>query len=440
MRRSIVSFLQPVFAVTLLAVSTGAFCQNSLHAADWPQWGGPKRDIVWRERGIVKRLPAGKVLPRVWATPIEAGYSGPAVANGRVYITDRLRRQGTERVLCLDADSGKLLWQYQYRARYRVAYDAGPRATPTVDSGRVYTLGAMGHLFCLDAESGDVVWKKNFIDEYKTIVPQWGMVAAPLVDGNQLITLVGGENALVVSFDKKTGKELWRALNDSGVGYSPPVIYTFGKSRQLIIWHPRAVSALDPQTGEVYWKVPFRVKADLCVPMPRQHGNRLFVTSFYNGPRMIEVGDDGRSARVVWKGNSNSEQRTDKLHSIMPAPVITDTNIYGICSYGQLRCLDVNTGKRLWETRQPTGDGRWWNAFLIPHEDRYFIHNEQGDLIIAKMSPKGYQEISRSQLVKPTRRLASQGRMIVWSHPAFAMKSVFARNDKTIVRVNLAAD
>ena len=174
--------------------------------------------------------------------------------------------------------------------------------------------------------------------------------------------------------------------------------------------------------------------------MPRHHGNRLFVTSFYNGPRMIEVGDDGRTARVVWKGNSNSERRTDKLHSIMPAPVITDTNIYGIGSYGQLRCLDVNTGERVWETLKATGDGRWWNAFLVPHEDRYFIHNEQGDLIIAELSPAGYKEISRAKLVAATRRLGSQGRTIVWSHPAFAMKSVFARNDEEIVRVNLAAE
>lgn len=423
-------------SVALAAVVTSGV---PIQADDWPQWGGPQRDLVWRETGIVEQLPDVEVLPRMWSTPIGDGYSGPAVADGRVYITDRQPRRGLERVLCLDAESGQELWKYEYPVRYNIAYDAGPRATPTVDGNRVYTLGAMGDLFCFDAKTGEVVWKKDFRDQYGTIVPQWGMVAAPLVDGDQLIALVGGEQALVVSFDKRTGEEFWRSLDDSEVGYCPPVIYTFGNSRQLIIWHPRAVSALEPATGKPIWQVPFRVRAGLCVPMPRQLGNRVFVTSFYNGPRMIEVGDEGRTARVVWQGNSNSERRTDKLHSIIPTPVLTETNIYGICSYGQLRCLDVNTGQRIWETREATGDGRWWNAFLIPHEDRYFIHNEQGELIIAELSPKGYKEISRALLVEATRRLGSQGRTVIWSHPAFAMKSVFARNDKEIVRVNLAA-
>jgi outer membrane protein assembly factor BamB len=115
---------------------------------------------------------------------------------------------------------------------------------------------------------------------------------------------------------------------------------------------------------------------------------------------------------------------------------VTDDHIFGICSYGQLRCLKTDTGDRVWESTAATGSGRWWNAFLIPHQDRYFIHNEQGDLIIATLDGNGYQEQSRSKLVEPTRRV--QRRMTIWSHPAFAMKSVFARNDKELVRVNLS--
>ena len=121
----------------------------------------------------------------------------------------------------------------------------------------------------------------------------------------------------------------------------------------------------------------------------------------------------------------------------MTTPIFNGSHIYGICSYGHLRCLDASTGKRIWETIKPTGKDRWWNAFLVTHEDRQFIHNEQGDLIIAKLSPKGYQEISRAKLVEPTRKV--RRRMTIWSHPAFALKSVFARNDKELVRVNLAA-
>ena len=429
-----IHFVRPLLICCLLVLSSVS------RADDWPQWGGPERDLIWRESGIIDKFPTDGLLPRVWSTPIGEGYAGPAVANGRVYITDLQREQREERVLCLDAETGDVLWTHAYRVVYGISYPAGPRSTPVVDRGLVYTIGAMGHMFCFDAKTGDVKWKKDFTKDFGTNIPTWGMVASPLVEGNQLITLVGGKNSLVVSFDKTTGKELWRKLDDPEVGYSPPVIFKFGENRQLIVWHPRAVSSLNPETGEINWEVPFRVRSGLTVPMPRQLGNRVLVTSFYNGSRMIEVADDGKSTQVVWQGNSDSElpQNTDGLHSIMPTPVVTDSHIYGICSYGELRCLDVKTGKRIWETLEATGKARWWNAFLIPHEDRYFIHNEQGDLIIANLTPEGYEEISRAKLVEPTRPV--QRRMTIWSHPAFAMKSVFARNDREIVRVDLAAD
>jgi len=425
----------------------------SVYADSWPQWGGPKRDCVWRETGIVKTLPktSSGLMPRVWSTPLGEGYAGPAVGDerqpsgGRAWspvvitdFTDRNFSRGQERVQCLRADDGKVVWQHSYPVQYDISYPAGPRATPVFDGDRVYTIGATGKMFCFNIDSGEILWQKDFQEDYKTQLPTWGMASSPLVDGDQLITLVGGaDGATLVSFEKTTGKELWRAIDDPAIGYAPPVIYTYGGTRQLILWHPRAITSLDPSNGKIYWQFPFAVQAGLTVPMPRQQGDRLFVTAFYNGPRMLQVsGGEEPSATLLWKGNSNSETRTDKLHSIMPTPIFEKDYIYGICSYGQLRCLDARTGERVWETYEATGEGRWWNAFLIPNGDRVFIHNEQGDLIIANLSPKGYEEISRAKLVEPTRPVGR--RMTIWSHPAFALKSVFARNDKEIVRVNLA--
>ncbi len=406
-------------------------------ADDWPQWGGPQRDCVWREDGIVDEFPTAGLLPRVWSAEIGEGYSGPAVADGRVFLTDRITDQQNERILCFDAESGDLLWKHEHPARYTISYPAGPRATPVIDEGRVYTIGAVGHMFCFDAATGDVVWKKEFQEDFGTELPTWGMAASPLVDGDKLITLVGGtDGALVVCFDKHTGEEIWRALDDLAIGYSPPVIYELDGRRQLIIWHPSAVSSLDPETGAVLWEHPWEIKAGLTAPMVRQTGNRLFLTAFYNGPLMLEVTADGAS--VVWKGSSDSEleDQTDGLHSIIPTPWVDSKNIFGVCSYGELRGLDAETGDRRWMTREATGQGRWWNAFLIRHEDRFFLHNEQGDLIIAKLTGDGYEELSRARLVEPTRDV--QRRKTIWSHPAFAMQSVFARNDKELVRVNLA--
>jgi len=426
------------FRTTLLTAL--ALFATASFADDWPQWGGPQRDLVWRETGIVKTLPtdADGKLPRVWSAPIGEGYAGPAVADGRVFVTDRIVDESLERVLCFDAETGRQLWHHDYRARYTVSYPAGPRSTPVVDGDRVYTIGAMGHMFCFNAESGKVLWQKNFVDDFGTNLPTWGMAAAPLVDGDQLITLVGGKDgALVVSFNKHTGQELWRSLDDPQIGYAPPVIFEFGGKRQLIVWHPEAVSSVDPANGKLIWEVPYRVRAGLSIMTPRRFGNRLFVASFYNGPRMLEVADDGLSANVVWSGKSDSEIRTDGVHPIMCTPWFDGENIFSVCSYGQLRGLDAATGERLWETQAATGKGRWWNAFLIPHEDRFFIHNEQGELIIARLSASGYEELSRGLLIEPTRPV--QRRMTIWSHPAFALKSVFARNDREIVRVSLAA-
>lgn len=421
--------------VSFLAAALSCVLPSLSFADDWPQWGGPKRDIVWREAGIVEKFSTDGLLPRVWSVPVAEGYSGPAVADGRVFLTDRLIDGEFERLMCFDAETGQPLWKHQYFTRYTVSYPAGPRATPVVDGDRVYFIGTQGDMFCMTVDEGKILWQKNFPQDFGTELPIWGMAASPLVDGDKLITLVGGKNdGLVVCFDKLTGKEIWRALNGADAGYCPPVIYEFGGRRQLIIWHPAAIASLDPETGKVLWEIPWAIKAGLCIPMPRKIDDRLFLTSFYEGPRMLQVGAD--SAEILWKGNGVNEEKTDKLHSIMSTPVVTETSIFGVCSYGQLRGLKTSTGERVWETLDATGRGRWWNAFIIPQGNRYFLHNEQGDLIIANLTDTGYEEISRAKLIEPTRPV--QRRMTIWSHPAFAMKSVFARNDKELIRVDLS--
>jgi outer membrane protein assembly factor BamB len=299
----------------------------------------------------------------------------------------------------------------------------------------------MGDLFCFEAATGRVVWQKNLPADFNTEVPVWGMAGAPLVDGNQLIVLAGGKpGALVVSLDKRTGDELWRALEGKEPGYCAPVILDIAGQRQLIVWHPAAVAALDPQNGKVLWEEPFKVGAGMTISTPRVVGSRLFVTGFYSGPLMIDLGDDGRLPEVLWRtAATNNEQVNNSLHAVMCTPIFREGYVYGVGSYGELRCLDADTGKIVWETREPTGEGRWWNAYLVPHGDRVVILNEQGDIIFANLTPDGYQELSRAKLIAPTAPIPPQ-RMTTWSHPAFADRSVFARNDEELIRVNLAAE
>ncbi|HEY3392229.1 MAG TPA: PQQ-binding-like beta-propeller repeat protein [Lacipirellulaceae bacterium] len=413
-------------------------------ADDWPQWGGPQRDLVWREDGIVEKLPPVDpktgMLPRMWTAKIGAGYTGPAVADGRVFVADRLADENLERVLCFDAESGREIWKHQYEARYTISYPLGPRATPTVDGDRVYALGAVGHLFCFDVATGKIHWQKHLPTDFNTELPPWGMAGAPLVDGEQVIILAGGKpGALVVSLDKQTGEERWRALDGKEPGYCAPMILEIAGRRQLIVWHPAAVVGLEPTSGAVLWEVPFEVGAGMTISTPRTVGNRLFVTSFYSGPLMIELGPEGVRPDVLWRtAPSSTEIKNNTLHAVMSTPIVTADYVYGVGSYGEMRCLDAHTGETKWETRKPTGEGRWWNAFLVPHEDRVIICNEQGEIIFARLTPDGYHELDRAKLIEPTQPI--QRRMTVWSHPAFAMRSVFARNDGELIRVNLAGE
>jgi outer membrane protein assembly factor BamB len=411
---------------------------------DWPEWRGKGRIGIWNESGILDEF-SEKGLTLLWRTPIHAGFAGPAVAAGRVFVTDfeaTAGLKGTERALCLDEKSGKILWTRAWEVNYgKISYPVGPRATPTVDVDRVYIVGATGTLICLSTRTGDVIWQKDYAKDYGMQMPTWGITSAPLVDRDRLIAIVGGQpDAKVMAFDKMTGKEIWRALpSDSEQGYCQPVIFEVGGIRQLIIWHPSAVVSLDPLTGKVYWQQPFRINMGMTLATPVLSGTHLLVSSFYNGSMLLDI--TGEAARVLWKGKSDSEINTDGLHAVINTPVIDGDYIYGICSYGQFRCLDLKTGERVWETMEVTKEkARWASGLIVRQGDRYFINNDRGELIIAKLSPKGYQEISRTQLIKPTTNSGNRRELgaVNWSHPAYADRCIFARNDEEIVSMSLA--
>jgi outer membrane protein assembly factor BamB len=323
-----------------------------------------------------------------------------------------------------------------------MSYPAGPRATPLVSAGAVFTLGAEGNVSCLNVTNGAVIWSRDFKKDYKISTPLWGFAGNPLLDGNKLICLAAGSNTTVVALDKDTGKELWHALNAKEPGYSSPVIINAGGLRQLIVWDPQSVNSLDPETGKVYWSSNSTapIRSGMTISTPRQMGDLLFLTCFYNGSWALKLDSAKPGASTLWQSQRISEKNTDGLHSVFSTPFLEDGYIYGVCSYGQLRCLNATNGDRIWETfNATTPDGkemRWANAFIVKNGDRFFLFNEKGDLIIAKLTPKGYEELSRAHIIDPVNR--DPGRLVVWSHPAFANRRVYARNEKEIVCVDLA--
>ena len=183
-----------------------------------------------------------------------------------------------------------------------MSYPSGPRTTPAVQDAKVFTLGAEGDLFCFEADAGKILWSRELKKDYGVETPLWGFAGHPLIDGKKLICLVGGPGSVVVAFDKNTGKEIWRALSAKEPGYCPPMIFEVGGKRQLIIWHPESINSLDPETGAVNWTQPFAVQSALTVPTPRLHGDRLLVSSFYNGSMLLQLDSAKPAATVLWRG------------------------------------------------------------------------------------------------------------------------------------------
>ena len=414
-----------------------------LNADEWPQWRGENREGVWNETGIIEKFEEPEI-PIRWRVPIGSGYSGPSVAEGRVYVTDRVTEpKQTERVHCFDWETGESIWSYSYDCIYKIDYTAGPRATVTVQDGLAYALGAMGHLHCFDAATGEIVWKRDLNAEYNINMPIWGIASAPIVEGDHLIVQIGGKpNACIVAFDRKTGEEKWKALDDNA-SYSAPIVITQAGERVLVCWTSTNVVALNPQTGALHWLYTFAAEGVIsAIATPTFYRNELFVAQFQRGALLLKLSPDALEVELGWYRTGKDEQNTDAIHPAMSTPVRIDDYIYGVDSYGELRCLDAGNGDRIWEDLTAVRKARWSTIHFVRHpvsaDNRVWMFNEHGELLITELSPEGLNIISRAKLIQPTRDQLNRRGGVTWAHPAFAYKHVFARNDKELVCANLA--
>ena len=419
---------------------------------DWPHFLGPRADTSVREEGIRTRFPDSG-LPLLWKQAAGGGYSGPAVVDGRVFVMDRLAEPydpgivdgnvnfiradipGKERVRALDASSGVMLWEHVYDCPYSTVftYAIGPRCTPTVDGGRVYTLGAEGDLLCLEVSDGKVLWSRDLKKDYALEIP--------LVHGDLLICIVGGEGSTVVAFDKVSGEERWRALSASKPGYCPPIVATIHGLKQLLVWHGDGVASLDPADGELRWFVEIKPLYGMAIGAPRVHENLVHVMGFKGVSAAIQVAKDNRSAELNW----GPDLRKGVAGVLNTAHLDAAGYLYSAGGRGLFQCVDIRTGDCLWETpaplqnRQEERTGAWPSAFTFPHpaSGRTFVYNDHGEFISAELSPNGYREISRASLIEPTHPVG--GRMLVWSAPAFANRRIYLRNDREIRCYDLSA-
>lgn len=425
-------------------LAIGCLFLTPTYGADWPQWRGENRDGVWNETGVVSEFESDQLAP-VWSTPVGAGYSGPTVSGDRVFLTSYLKEpRQVEQVHCVDRFTGEEIWKYVYDCEYQdIGYPLGPRTAVAISDGKAYSYGAMGHAHCFDVESGKVIWKRDLHSEYGANMPVWGIAASPLVDQKHVYLQVGGQpDACIIAFDKNTGEEVWHSL-DGLASYSAPKFISQAGRRLVLVWTGDWFAALAPESGKPVWKHKFdRAKGPINVadPVVDIETGRIFLSSFYDGSYLYKLDTDKAESELLWSRRGRSEIHTDALQSIIMTSVIRGNYVYGTDSHGELRCLDLSNGDRVWSDQTLLDKGRWATAFFVQNGEKTWILTERGDLVIAHLTPNGFERISTAKLIEPTTFLPRRNGEIVWSQPAFAHKHIFARNDRELICVDLSSD
>ncbi|MDB6053407.1 MAG: hypothetical protein JWN25_930 [Verrucomicrobiales bacterium] len=403
----------------------------SAMAADWPQFRGPHRDGRWDETGILQAFPP-KGLKILWRHPVGGGFSSPVVAQGRAFVLDVELTQPTsrERLHCYDEKTGKELWLYSYEEHYSEwtfvpERGAGPTATPIVDQGRIYTVGANGYLHCLNVKNGKVIWEKNLWKEYT--IEEMGCRPSPLIEGSLLIVFTGAKpGATIRALDKETGKEVWKALDDHASN-SSPIVITSGGRRQLIVWTDNSLVSMDPTTGHVYWRELMNTSNNDSAAAPVFAENRLLVSGL-----MMELAGDPPTVKFLWP---EIRVPTKRILNNASTPLLAGEYIYSTKGYGELVCLEASTGRQLWATNSITKPKNGGSINITPQGNGYFLFTDEGNLIHAELSPTGYREISRSHLIDPTWPFSDN--KYVYAPPAFANRRIVARSEAEVVCASL---
>lgn len=400
--------------------------------SDWPQFRGPTADGVWKTDALPESWPESGP-ERVWEAKVGDGYGGISVAQGRVYLMDRPKPtvkgqnpDGSERVLCFHADTGELLWNVEYPAHYGdLDYGNGPRSTPTIVDGLVYTLGAVGHVCCLRADTGEVVWEKEMVAEEDAQIPMWGFAASPLVVDELVILHTGARpNGCFIAYNRLTGKEVWRNLEDPA-GYCTPTVVESPSGPQLLAWTPENIHGLNPRTGERYWTVPYKVTYGVSIASPVYHHGIVVVTGYWEGTKAIRLGDTPTDAELVWEEN-------EFLRGLMSVPLCKDGYVYSIDKRFGLTCFEVATGRKLWDADNiltPRGRNPQATFVWLGDSKRVVAFNAQGELILARFTPEGYEEESRAKVVEPN--------PVTWAYPAYSNGRAYVHNGRELVCVKL---
>jgi outer membrane protein assembly factor BamB len=376
--------------------------------ADWPCFLGPTGDSVSSEKGIVTPWPAnGPHL--VWTKKLATSYAMPSISRGRIFLFDRLRERA--RLQACKSETGEFLWLFEYPTDYkdRYGYNNGPRCCPVVDDDRVYIYGAEGMLHCLRAEDGKLLWKVDTLSEFGVVQNFFGVGSTPVVEGDLLLVMVGGSpqgsqevefgdlkgnGSGLVAFDKFTGKVKYR-VTDELASYASPVLATIDKRRWCFLFARGGLVGLDPATGKVDFEYPWRAKIleSVNASNPRVIGNQVLITECYGpGSALLEVKPG--SCKEIWTDAGKGRDKSLQCH--WNTPIHVDGYLYGSSGRhsesAELRCIELATGKVMWSKKGLT------RSSLLLVDGHFVCLCEDGTLLLLKVNPKKYEEVSRVEL------------------------------------------
>ena len=365
--------------------------------ADWPQWRGALRNGITSEtvgwRGGKPR--------QLWQANIGQGFSSVAVVSGKLYTMGNVNN--TDWVHCLDTATGKPVWQYRYPCSS--GDYPGPRATPTVHSGMVYTLSREGLALCLNAATGKVLWQQKLSGQ----IPQWGFAGSPLIAGSRVIYNVGASG---VALDKATGKILWQS-GGGPAGYAAPVPFTAGGQSGVAIFAGKSLIALNPANGRPLWQFPWETSYDVNAADPIFSGDQVFISSNYGkGGALLQLG--GGQPKALW------QSRSMKNHA--NSCVLVKGHLYGN-DEGTLRCIEWATGRERWSLRGGLDKGG-----LIAAGNQLLVMGGRGELILLAATPDKLTEQARATVLDGT----------CWTHPVLSNGTLYVRNQEgTLIALNL---
>ncbi len=368
----------------------GIFSTSSLASNDWPQFLGPTRDGVYGGPALATAWPK-EGPPVAWQKKIGQGFSGPAVALGKLILFHRLGDRET--IECLDAKTGTSIWKFDYPTSYQddFGFDEGPRATPAIADGRVYTFGAEGALHCLDFATGKKLWNVNVKEQFSSPKGFFGMACSPLVEGNHVLLNIGGQNgAGIVAFNKTTGELAWKSTGEEA-SYSSPTVATLNDKRAAVFFTRSGLVILDPVSGKLNQQFGLRprIQAAVSAATPLVIGDKIFLSASYQTGSILLAAKTGKLEKVWSSDEALSSHYATSVHHVGFL-----FGFHGRQESGpSFRCVELLTGKVRWsEDRFPAGTVTLAGESLL-------ILLEDGRLILAAASPTSFKRVAEAQIL-----------------------------------------